>query len=95
MEDIDDDDAAMMAMMGVTGFGTTKVGISRICDLRPLTHLPNFQGKHVEGNQEGTVNIKKTRTWRQYMNRFVLSYLISTPTHVLLFPLFLQAWGLQ
>jgi len=50
MEDIDDDDAAMMATMGVTGFGSTK-------------------GKHVEGNQEGTVNIKKTRTWRQYMNR--------------------------
>ncbi|KAJ3935242.1 MAG: hypothetical protein NXY57DRAFT_958332 [Lentinula lateritia] len=46
----DDDDAAMMAAMGMAGFGTTK-------------------GKHVEGNQEGTVNIKKTRTWRQYMNR--------------------------
>ncbi|GAW02327.1 DUF1777-domain-containing protein [Lentinula edodes] len=46
----DDGDAAMMAAMGMTGFGTTK-------------------GKHVEGNQEGTVNIKKTRTWRQYMNR--------------------------
>lgn len=50
MDDVNDDDAAMMAMMGVTGFGTTK-------------------GKQVEGNQEGSVNIKKTRTWRQYMNR--------------------------
>ncbi|KAF8136636.1 hypothetical protein EV363DRAFT_1320101 [Boletus edulis] len=40
----------MMAMMGLTGFGSTK-------------------GKRVEGNQEGTVNIKKIRTWRQYMNR--------------------------
>jgi len=50
MEDVNDEDAAMMAMMGVTGFGTTK-------------------GKHVSGNQEGSVNIKKERTWRQYMNR--------------------------
>jgi hypothetical protein len=25
MDDVNDDDAAMMAMMGVTGFGTTKV----------------------------------------------------------------------
>ncbi|KAJ3977173.1 hypothetical protein EV361DRAFT_114164 [Lentinula raphanica] len=46
----EDDDTAMMAMMGMAGFGSTK-------------------GKHVEGNQEGAVNIKKTRTWRQYMNR--------------------------
>ncbi|PIL24048.1 hypothetical protein GSI_13799 [Ganoderma sinense ZZ0214-1] len=45
-----DDDAAMMAMMGMGGFGSTK-------------------GKHVEGNQDGNVNIKKQRTWRQYMNR--------------------------
>ncbi|KAL0580256.1 hypothetical protein V5O48_001761 [Marasmius crinis-equi] len=27
------------------------------------------KGKQVEGNQEGGVNIKKMRTWRQYMNR--------------------------
>ncbi|EGN95364.1 hypothetical protein SERLA73DRAFT_60068, partial [Serpula lacrymans var. lacrymans S7.3] len=47
------DDEAMMAMMGLNGFGTTK-------------------GRHVEGNQEGSVNIKKMRTWRQYMNRCVL-----------------------
>jgi len=40
----------MMAMMGVTGFGSTK-------------------GKHVEGNQEGAAQVKKMRTWRQYMNR--------------------------
>ncbi|CAK5277459.1 unnamed protein product [Mycena citricolor] len=45
-----DDDAGMMAMMGMAGFGSTK-------------------GKHIEGNQEGAVNIKKQRTWRQYMNR--------------------------
>ncbi|KAJ4488045.1 hypothetical protein J3R30DRAFT_883582 [Lentinula aciculospora] len=49
-EAAEDDDAPMMALMGMAGFGSTK-------------------GKHVEGNQEGTVNIKKTRTWRQYMNR--------------------------
>lgn len=30
-----------------------------------------FQGKHAEGNQEGTANIKKIRTWRQYMNRYI------------------------
>jgi hypothetical protein len=28
------------------------------------------QGKHVTGNQEGSVDIKKIRTWRQYMNRY-------------------------
>ncbi|KAI0721035.1 hypothetical protein C8T65DRAFT_253946 [Cerioporus squamosus] len=50
MDATNDDDAAMMALMGLTGFGTTK-------------------GKHVEGNQEGSVDVKKQRTWRQYMNR--------------------------
>jgi len=33
------------------------------------------QGKHVEGNQEGATKVKKTRTWRQYMNRFVTSWI--------------------
>ncbi|GJE86910.1 DUF1777-domain-containing protein [Phanerochaete sordida] len=48
----DDEEAAMMAMMGlpVQGFGTTK-------------------GKHVDGNQDGGADVKKIRTWRQYMNR--------------------------
>ncbi|KJA27498.1 hypothetical protein HYPSUDRAFT_35414 [Hypholoma sublateritium FD-334 SS-4] len=50
MEEENDDDAAMMAMMGVTGFGSTK-------------------GKQVPGNQEGSADVKKARTWRQYMNR--------------------------
>ncbi|TFK54949.1 hypothetical protein OE88DRAFT_1732236 [Heliocybe sulcata] len=50
MDATNDDDAAMMAMMGLSGFGTTK-------------------GKHVEGNQEGSIDVKKMRTWRQYMNR--------------------------
>ncbi|KAJ7632488.1 hypothetical protein FB45DRAFT_912577 [Roridomyces roridus] len=50
-EDVDmDDDAGMMSMMGMSGFGSTK-------------------GKHIEGNQEGSVSVKKQRTWRQYMNR--------------------------
>jgi len=44
------DEEAMMAAMGLAGFGSTK-------------------GKHVEGNQEGSVSVKKMRTWRQYMNR--------------------------
>jgi len=50
METLNDDDEAMLAMMGMTGFGSTK-------------------GQHVQGNQEGSANVKKTRTWRQYMNR--------------------------
>ncbi|KAG6329729.1 hypothetical protein ID866_9357 [Astraeus odoratus] len=48
--DVTNDDEDMMAVMGLSGFGSTK-------------------GKHVEGNQEGTANVKKMRTWRQYMNR--------------------------
>jgi U4/U6.U5 tri-snRNP-associated protein 3 len=50
MEAVNEDDEAMMAMMGMTGFGSTK-------------------GQHVAGNQDGTANVKKPRTWRQYMNR--------------------------
>ncbi|TFK42964.1 hypothetical protein BDQ12DRAFT_597064, partial [Crucibulum laeve] len=50
MDATNDEEAAMMAMMGVAGFGSTK-------------------GKHVEGNQTGGVDVKKVRTWRQYMNR--------------------------
>jgi len=50
MDDTNDADVAMMAAMGLGGFGSTK-------------------GKHVEGNQEGATDVKKVRTWRQYMNR--------------------------
>ena len=73
MDDTNQDDEAMMAMMGLSGFGTTKVrfdalDVSRMyCLSRPRHDL--LQGKHVEGNQEGGANIKKIRTWRQYMNR--------------------------
>jgi len=53
-ETVDDaapeDTDAIMAAMGLSGFGSTK-------------------GKPVEGNQEGAANVKKIRTWRQYMNR--------------------------
>jgi hypothetical protein len=38
MEDIDDEDAAMMAMMGVTGFGTTKVNTLPISGFCPLIY---------------------------------------------------------
>ncbi|PPQ70287.1 hypothetical protein CVT24_000850 [Panaeolus cyanescens] len=56
MDDTNDDDAAMMAMMGMAGFGSTK-------------------GKHVTGNQEGAVNIKKAfgqdqvKKSTEYLNR--------------------------
>jgi len=50
MEVVKDDDEAMVATMGLTGFGSTK-------------------GQHVTGNQDGASNVKKPRTWRQYMNR--------------------------
>ncbi|ETW86009.1 hypothetical protein HETIRDRAFT_308660 [Heterobasidion irregulare TC 32-1] len=50
MDIVNEDDSAMMAMMGLSGFGSTK-------------------GKQIGGNQEGTADIKKMRTWRQYMNR--------------------------
>lgn len=30
------------------------------------------KGKKVDGNAAGAAEVKKERTWRQYMNRFVL-----------------------
>lgn len=64
-----DDEAGMMAMMGMSGFGSTKVSA-----LLPSRHATNVrgQGKHIDGNQEGAANVKKQRTWRQYMNRYLL-----------------------
>lgn len=35
----------------------------------PVQGFGTTKGKHVEGNQEGAANVKKMRTWRQYMNR--------------------------
>ncbi|KAJ3735458.1 hypothetical protein DFJ43DRAFT_991428, partial [Lentinula guzmanii] len=66
-ETVEDEDEAMMAMMGVAGFGSTKA-----C----------YNGKHVEGNQEGSVNVKKSRTWRQYMNRSAYSYFTICTTNI-------------
>ncbi|TCD68893.1 hypothetical protein EIP91_009443 [Steccherinum ochraceum] len=34
-----------------------------------MSGFGSTKGKHVEGNQEGSVDVKKMRTWRQYMNR--------------------------
>ena len=75
MDATNDDDAAMMAMMGLTGFGTTKVShiAAALCLYPQRLKRETFQGKHVEGNQEGAVNVKKQRTWRQYMNRCAFS----------------------
>lgn len=70
MDDLEGDDADMMAMMGMSGFGSTKVKRWKSSEELKL----NFpQGKQVEGNQEGGVKIKNVRTWRQYMNRYVLN----------------------
>ncbi|KAG6845731.1 hypothetical protein H0H87_004997 [Tephrocybe sp. NHM501043] len=67
MDAENDDDVAMMAMMGLSGFGSTKVSFPYPLEDHILKHL--LQGKAVEGNQEGAAHVKKQRTWRQYMNR--------------------------
>jgi hypothetical protein len=77
MEAENDEDAAMRAMMGFSGFDSTKVRIALsviiwfMWNVLTGTARNVFQGKPVVGNQEGTVNVKKQRTWRQYMNRCV------------------------
>ena len=70
MDAVNQDDEAMMAMMGIAGFGTTKVRMPPMVACWHLKFSP--QGKHVDGNQEGAAKVKKVRTWRQYMNRFVV-----------------------
>jgi U4/U6.U5 tri-snRNP-associated protein 3 len=69
MDALDEDDADMMAMMGIGGFGSTKVQVYG-SDGRTRLISVYMQGKQVEGNQEGSVKVKKIRTWRQYMNRY-------------------------
>ncbi|KAJ9108234.1 hypothetical protein QFC19_002482 [Naganishia cerealis] len=49
----DEEDDAEAAAMAAMGFGG----------------FGSTKGKHREGNAEGGANIKKERTWRQYMNR--------------------------
>ena len=71
MEAVDDDDEDMMAMMGMAGFGSTKVLISLYICGRFFSHWFSLKGQHVTGNQDGSANVKKPRTWRQYMNRYV------------------------
>ena len=67
----DDDDAAMMAIMGLSNFGSTKVcRWYHLIGVKLIFHA--WQRQAVAGNQEGAVNIKKVRTWRQYMNRWVV-----------------------
>lgn len=64
-------EAKMMAMMGFGGFDSTKVRIWFGVSMSLHNSLSSLQGKPVQGNQEGSVDIKKQRTWRQYMNRSV------------------------
>ena len=74
MEVTNDVDDAMMAAMGLSGFGSTKVSCLLVFhfSLEKIFHSSATQGKHVDGNQEGAVDLKKMRTWRQYMNRCVV-----------------------
>lgn len=37
------------------------------------------KNKKVSGNEAGAAEIKKERTWRQYMNRFVTAAQCSSP----------------
>jgi U4/U6.U5 small nuclear ribonucleoproteins len=68
-----ENESDMMAMMGFGGFDSTKVrGSFLLPALKTLNCIS--QGKPVQGNQEGSVSIKKQRTWRQYMNRSVHNY---------------------
>ena len=72
MDVINHEEEAMMAAMGVSSFGSTKVGLCQALFFCAITIILS-QGKKVVGNQEGAANIKKIRTWRQYMNRCALS----------------------
>ncbi|KAF8758606.1 hypothetical protein RHS01_02616 [Rhizoctonia solani] len=65
-EDMEEDEEDMMAAMGFGGFDSTKVSSIGPTGVPQLTGL---QGKSVNGNQQGAANVKKQRTWRQYMNR--------------------------
>lgn len=73
MDDTNEDDAAMMAMMGMAGFGSTKVCVMVMIPIMEGSLC--VKGKLVEGNQEGGASVKKVRTWRQYMNRYLIKAL--------------------
>lgn len=70
MDVANDEDDAMAAMMGLNGFGSTKVASLHFIPRMFKLMMTSRQGKQVTGNQDGGVNIKKVRTWRQYMNRY-------------------------
>jgi U4/U6.U5 tri-snRNP-associated protein 3 len=71
MDVLNGEDEDMLAAMGMTGFGTTKVIFLKFPTVFFSLQPTFFQGQHVEGNQDGGANVKKSRTWRQYMNRYV------------------------
>jgi U4/U6.U5 tri-snRNP-associated protein 3 len=48
---------------------TTNESDAEMTALMGMNGFGTTKGKPVEGNQEGSVNVKKMRTWRQYMNR--------------------------
>jgi hypothetical protein len=71
MEEDDPDAAAMAEMLGFSGFSTSKVGCDvtvESCSSWPLTKYADHQNQK-RPNAEGAADIKKQRTWRQYMNR--------------------------
>ena len=68
--DPEDEEAQMAAMMGFGNFGSSKVRCTRLCS--PLLLV---QGKPVENNATGYAEVRKERTWRQYMNRYVAAAL--------------------
>lgn len=44
-----------------------------LCGCNVSSSLIIKQGRKITGNEEGAVDIKKQRTWRQYMNRCEIS----------------------
>lgn len=68
--DSEDEEAQMAAMMGFGNFGSSKVRFASICSMGSLV-----QGKPVENNATGYAEVRKERTWRQYMNRYVAAAL--------------------
>jgi len=48
---------------------TTNEDDAAMMAMMGMSGFGSTKGKHVEGNQEGGADVKKMRTWRQYMNR--------------------------
>lgn len=65
IEDVDEPQQEEMAkMMGFSSFGSSSVRGE--CGRRA-----NWQGRHVDNNADGYAEVRKERSWRQYMNRCV------------------------